>query len=394
MEKVFIVSAARTAIGKFGGTLKDVVPGELGTIAAKAAIERSASDVSAHVDEVIIGNVLGAGYGMNIARQICLGASLPVTTPSYTINKVCGSGLKSVTLAAQAIASGENQMILAGGVENMSAANFIALGARWGNKLGHAGLIDLILQDGLTDIFNNCHMGITAENLAEKYEISREAQDKFALASQQKAHAAMTAGHFKDEITSVPLMKRGQQIGEFNTDEYVRSDASLDSLSALKPAFKKEGTVTAGNASGINDGSAMLLLASEKKVAELGLKPLAEVVGWASAGVAPEVMGIGPVEAVKKVCTKTGISLDQIEMIESNEAFAAQALAVDKLLEWDTSKVNLSGGAIALGHPIGASGARILVTLLYGLKREGKSLGLATLCVGGGQGVAIVVRAV
>ena len=388
MSKVLVLSAKRTAIGSFGGALKGYKPQDMGSACAKACLEESGSP---KVEEVIIGNVLGAGYGMNIARQVCLGAGLDNSVPAYTINKVCGSGLKAVSLAASMIKSGEAGAVLAGGTESMSGAAFVSLKSRWGARLGNSDLNDLILQDGLTDVFDNCHMGITAENLAEKYSITREEQDKFALESQQKAAAAMDADWFDSEILTLPLMKRGKQIGEFSVDEYPRKDASLESLAKLRAAFKPDGTVTAGNASGINDGAATLILSNEDSVGDA--KPIAEVLGWASAAVPPEIMGIGPVEAVKKLVKQSGIELSDVDLIESNEAFAAQALSVNKLLEWDTDKVNIAGGAIALGHPIGASGARILTTLIHQLRRENKELGIATLCVGGGQGVAVLVKA-
>jgi len=397
MSKVFIASAARTAIGNFGGALLKSSPVELGRVAALEALKRaginsdSAQDV--RVDEVISGNVLGAGHGMNMSRQVALRAGLPVSTPAYTVNKVCGSGLKAVTLAANEIASGQAEIILAGGTESMSQAGFISMHSRWGSRLGHAALADLILQDGLTDVFHSCHMGITAENLAQRFEISRQAQDQFACDSQKKAVHAISQGWFKDEIAPVAIAGKAKGTTmPFEVDEYPRAETNLESLAKLNPAFKKDGTVTAGNASGINDGAAYLVLASESALKKLGATPLAEVVGWASGAVEPEVMGIGPVEAVRKLCNKTGVSLGSIDLIEANEAFAAQALAVNKLLEWDTNRVNVCGGAIALGHPIGASGARILVTLLYQMKRLGKRTGIATLCVGGGQGIAVMVK--
>ncbi|MDZ4784714.1 MAG: acetyl-CoA C-acyltransferase, partial [bacterium] len=362
-EKIFLVAGKRTAIGKFGGTLLDISPAELGKITARATIASSGDEVliGARVNEVIIGNVLGAGHGMNIARQICLGAGLPITTPAYLLNKVCGSGLKAVVLACQGILCGDSELVLAGGVESMSQTVFVSKTARWGAKLGNVEMQDLILQDGLTDVFNSCHMGITAENLATKYNISRKDQDAFALESQKRALLAISSGFFKEEICPVPLMKRGKQVGEFLTDEHPRADTTIETLSSLKPAFKPDGSVTAGNASGINDGAATVLLASEGCVKNLGLKPMAEIIGWASSGVEPEIMGIGPVSAVQKLCNKTGVAISQVDLFEANEAFASQALAVSRSLELDPLKVNISGGAIALGHPIGASGARVLV---------------------------------
>lgn len=393
MERAFLLSAARTAIGSFGGSLQDIGPGELGAIVVREVLKRAGLAESAVVDEVIMGNVLGAGHGMNVARQSCLKAGLAVSTPSYTVNKVCGSGLKAVTLAATEIATGNAHCIVAGGTESMSQAAFVSMSSRWGSRLGNAELKDLILSDGLTDVFHSCHMGITAENLAERYSLTRAAQDEFALQSQRKTQAALEAGHFKEEITPVPIIKRGTQVGTFEIDEHPRKNTTLEALSALRPAFKKDGTVTAGNASGINDGAAAVVVASEKFIASSTVNPLAEIIGWASGAVEPHVMGIGPVEAVRRLLTRANVTLSDLDLIESNEAFAAQSLAVTKLLEWDSSKVNICGGAIALGHPIGASGARILVTLAHQLRRNNGKLGLATLCVGGGQGIAILIRA-
>lgn len=394
MKEIFIVAAKRTAIGKFGGSLVEASPTELGVVALKGALESTgkAEAIKGKVDEVIIGNVLGAGQGMNIARQVCLKSGLPVSVPSFGVNKVCGSGLKSVMLGCQSIALGDAKIVAVGGTESMSQAGFISMGSRWGAKLGHSELRDLILQDGLTDVFHSCHMGIQAENLAAKYNISRQDQDAFALESQRRAAAAISAGIFKDEISPFALMKRGKQVGEFSVDEHGRADTTLESLAGLKPAFKPDGSVTAGNASGINDGAAMCIVASGDAVKEHGLKPLARVVGWSSAALEPEFMGMGPVGAVQNLCGKTGIKVNQVDLFEANEAFAAQALAVSRALELDSTKVNISGGAIALGHPIGASGARVLVTLVHALNRTQKKYGVATLCVGGGQGVAMMIE--
>lgn len=394
MKEIFIVAAKRTAIGKFGGSLVEASPTELGVVALKGALESTgkAEAIKGKVDEVIIGNVLGAGQGMNIARQVCLKSGLPVSVPSYAVNKVCGSGLKSVMLGCQSIALGDAKIVAAGGTESMSQVGFISMGSRWGAKLGHSELRDLILQDGLTDVFHSCHMGITAENLASKYNISRQDQDAFALESQKRAAAAISSGIFKDEISPFALMKRGKQVGEFSVDEHGRADTTLESLAGLKPAFKPDGSVTAGNASGINDGAAICIVASGDTVKEHGLKPLARVVGWSSAALEPEFMGMGPVGAVQNLCAKTGIKVGQVDLFEANEAFAAQALAVSRALELDSTKVNISGGAIALGHPIGASGARVLVTLVHALNRTQKRYGVATLCVGGGQGVAMMIE--
>jgi len=393
-EKIFIVAAKRTAIGKFGGTLVDVSPAQLGTIATKATlVSAGASDkLNNAISEVIIGNVLGAGHGMNIARQICLNSGLPVSVPAFTISKVCGSGLKAVTLACQSIALSEAEVVVAGGVESMSQAPFVSASTRWGAKLGNAELKDLILQDGLTDVFHSCHMGITAENLAAKFNITREDQDAFALESQRRAKVAIEDGSFKEEIAAVPLMKRGKQVGEFLVDEHPRFDTTIESLKSLKPAFKSDGSVTAGNASGINDGAAILLVASETATKKYDLTPMAEIVGWASSALEPEIMGLGPVGAVQKLCQKTGVKLSEVDIIEANEAFASQSLAVSRALELDPKRVNVWGGAIALGHPIGASGARVLVTLVHALKKSNAKTGIATLCVGGGQGIAVMIR--
>lgn len=393
-SKVYIASAARTAIGGFGGSLVDTGPAELGAVAAKAALERAKFTDKPALDEVIVGNVLGAGHGMNIARQVCLRAGISISTPAYTVNKVCGSGLKAVNLAASEISSGNCDCVLAGGVESMSQAAFVSLSARWGARMGHAELKDLMIQDGLSDVFNACHMGVTAENIAEQFKISRADQDAFAASSQAKAQEAISKGYLKAEITAVPLFKRGKQIGTFEVDEHPRAGVSVEALAALKPAFKKDGSVTAGNSSGINDGAAFLILASESALRARALTPIAEVVGWASAGVEPAIMGTGPIEAVKKLLAKTKTKISDIDLIEANEAFAVQALAVNRALELNPDLVNVCGGAIALGHPIGASGARILVTLVHQLKRLNKTLGLATLCIGGGQGIATLIKRV
>jgi acetyl-CoA C-acetyltransferase len=396
MNKVFIVSATRSAIGNFGGTLIGTSPAELGRVVAQGALEKTFGSRAegATVDEVIVGNVLGAGHGMNIGRQVCLRSGLPVGVPAYTVNKVCGSGLKAITLGAQAIALGDAEAVLAGGVESMSQAPFTTLGARWGARLGHLSLNDAMINDGLTDVFHGYHMGITAENLAERFGITRHEQDQYAAESQRRAGIAIASGWFKEEIAPVLIEQRGKDPLRFEVDEYVRGTTTVEGLAKLKPAFKKDGTVTAGNASGINDGAAFVVLMSERRVNELNLTPLAELVGWASSGVEPEIMGIGPVEAVKAVCRKTKLEVGAFDLVEANEAFAVQALAVARALELSPDRTNIGGGAIALGHPIGASGARIVVTLLHHLRRTGKSLGLATLCVGGGQGIAAVVRSV
>lgn len=390
MRDVYIVAAKRSPIGSFGGSLASLTPAQLGSQVARAVLAQVAGSNDS-VGEVIVGNVLAAGHGMNIARQVSLGAGLPVEVPAYTVNKVCGSGLKAVTLGATAIASGEQESVLVGGVESMSQAGFVSLSSRWGAKMGHQQLVDLMINDGLTDVFGSCHMGITAENLAKQFDISRAAQDSYAALSQARAAAAQAAGHFDSEISAIEISsKKGTTT--VDRDEYIRADTTVESLAKLKPAFDKNGTVTAGNASGINDGAAFVLLMSKDEVAATGSTPIARIVASAAAGVSPEVMGIGPVAAVRKLLKTTGISLDQITTIEANEAFAVQALAVAKELELDAERTNSWGGAIALGHPIGASGARVLVTLLSRMVSSQSKYGLATLCIGGGQGIAVMVE--
>lgn len=390
MKEVVIVSACRTAIGKFGGSLKDVPATELGAIVIEEAIKRAGID-KAIVDEVVMGNVLQAAQGQNPARQAMIKAGLPVETPAMTINKVCGSGLRCVSLAAQMIKAGDADVIVAGGMENMSAAPYAVPKARYGYRMGNGVLVDTMIKDGLWDAFNDYHMGITAENVAEQFGVSREDQDALGARSQQKACEAIKSGAFKDQIVPVVIHgKKGDTV--FDTDEFPREGTTVESLAKLKPAFKKGGTVTAGNASGINDGAAAFVVMSAEKAAELGLKPMAKVVSYASAGVDPSIMGIGPVPSSRKALEKAGLTADDLSLIEANEAFAAQSVYVVRELGLDMSKVNIHGGAIALGHPIGASGARILVTLLYGLKEVGGKYGLATLCIGGGQGTACIVE--
>ena len=390
MREVVIVSAARTPIGSFNGSLAPFSAPELGAIAIRAAVERAGIKPE-QVDEVIMGNVLQAGLGQNPARQAAIKAGLPVETPSLTINKVCGSGLKAVNLAAQAILAGDADIIVAGGMESMTNAPFVLDKARWGYRMGDGKFIDVMIKDGLWDAFNNYHMGITAENVAEQYGLTREAQDEAAAASQQKAVAAIEAGAFKEEIVPVVIKgKKGDTV--FDTDEYPRAGTTADALAKLKPAFKKDGTVTAGNASGINDGGSAVVVMSRDKADELGLKPLAKIIGYGSGGVDPSVMGLGPVPATKQALKKAGITVEALDLIEANEAFAAQWLAVGKELGFDASKINVNGGAIALGHPIGASGNRILVSLLYAMQKRGAKRGLATLCIGGGQGAATIVE--
>ncbi|MBY2475939.1 acetyl-CoA C-acetyltransferase [Clostridioides difficile] len=390
MKNVVIVSAVRTPIGSFGGVFKNTSAVQLGTIVVKEAISRIGLNLS-EIDEVIIGNVLQAGLGQNVSRQIALNAGIPNSVPSYTVNKLCGSGLKSVQLAAQSISSGENDVVIAGGTENMSQAPYIVPTARFGSKMGNITMVDSMLTDGLIDAFNQYHMGITAENIATKFEFTREMQDNLALESQNKAEKAIKSNRFKDEIVPVDILVRRGKVETIDTDEYPKFGMTFEGLSKLKPAFKKDGTVTAGNASGINDGAAMLILMSQQKADELGIKALAKIESYASAGVEPEIMGTGPIPATRKALGKAGLNINDIDLIEANEAFAAQALAVKNKLQIDSSKLNVNGGAIALGHPIGASGARILVTLLYEMQKRKAKTGLATLCIGGGQGISMVV---
>ena len=392
MGEIVIASACRTAIGTFGGTLKDVPAAELGALVVKEAVKRAGIKPE-QVDEVIFGNVLQAGLGQNIARQVTLKAGLPIETTAMTINIVCGSGLKSVALAANQILAGESEIVVCGGTENMSAAPYAIPSARWGARMNNNKIVDVMVNDGLWDAFNQYHMGITAENVAEQYGLTREMQDEFAVASQTKAEAAIKAGKFKDEIVPVVIHgKKGDVV--FDTDEHPKFGTTIEKVAKLKPAFKKDGgTVTAANASGINDSAAALVVMTKEKAEELGIKPLATIVSYATGGVDPSVMGIGPVPACRKAMAKAGLTINDIDLIEANEAFAAQSLAVARDLEFDMSKVNVNGGAIALGHPIGASGARILVTLLYEMqKREDVKTGLATLCIGGGQGQCLIVR--
>ena len=390
-EQVVIVSATRTAIGSFNGSLKDVPATKLGATVIEAALAQ-ANVAPALVEEVIMGNVLQAGLGQNPARQASLLAGLPESVPAMTINKVCGSGLKAIHLAFQAIKSGEAEIIVAGGMENMSQAPYVLSGARTGLRMGDQPLVDTIIKDGLECAFNDYHMGITAENLAEQYTISREAQDQFAATSQQKASQAIEADRFQAEITPVEIPQRKGDPVVFAEDEFPRAGTTAESLARLRPAFKKDGTVTAGNASGINDGAAAVVVMSARKAKELGLTPLVEIVANGTSGVDPSIMGIGPVKAVGQALQKAGLELDAIDVIEANEAFAAQSLAVDAELQFDPAKLNRNGGAIALGHPIGASGTRIMVTLIHEMLRTGESHGLATLCIGGGQGIATIVK--
>ncbi|VVB52490.1 3-ketoacyl-CoA thiolase [uncultured archaeon] len=391
MKNVVIASATRTAIGKFGGSLKDFNPAQLGCVVLKEALKRG-NMAGSDVNEVIMGNVLSAGHGQNVARQAAVAAGIPVEVSSFSVNKVCGSGLKSIVLGTQAIMLGDADVVLAGGMESMSNTPYALKKARWGAKMGNDELVDLMVHDGLWDIFNNYHMGITAENVAAKFGISRDEQDDLSAKSQNKAEAAINAGKFRDEIVPVPVpVPKGEPV-LFDTDEFPRFGTTKESLAKLKSAFKKDGTVTAGNASGINDGAAALLLMSEEKAKEKGIVPLATIKSYGLSGVAPDIMGTGPINASKKALQRANLSVSQLDLIEANEAFAAQSIAVNRELGLDPEKVNVNGGAIALGHPIGASGARILVTLLHELKRRNGTYGLATLCIGGGQGIAVVVK--
>lgn len=391
MREVVILSGVRTAIGTFGGTLQNVRAGDLGAVVIKEAIKRAGISLDT-VDEVIMGNVLQAGQGQNPARQAAMKAKLDTKVPAMTVNKVCASGLKAVVLAAQAIMCEDADVIVAGGMENMNLAPHILHKARYGYRMGHGELIDSMISDGLWCIFNDVHMGITAENLAELYGITREEQDEFAARSQQKAEKAIAEGRFEDEIVPVEIPQRKGDPIVFSRDEHPRPGTTKEKLASLRPAFKKDGTVTAGNASGINDGAAALVIASKDKASELGIKPMATVKAYASSGVEPKVMGIGPVSATRKALAKAGLNLDDIDIIEANEAFAVQSLAVGRELGWDIDKVNVNGGAIALGHPIGASGARILVTLLHEMIKRDVRFGLATLCIGGGMGLSVIVE--
>lgn len=390
-KEIVLAGACRTALGKFGGTLTNTPAVELGAIVIKEAIRRAGIKPE-DVDEVLMGNVLQAGLGQSPARQAAVKAGIPVEVPALTINNVCGSGLKVVNMAAAMIEAGEADVMVVGGMENMSAAPYAMPQARFGYRMNDGKLVDVMIKDGLWDAFNDYHMGITAENVAEKYGITREMQDEFSAWSQQKCEVAQKAGKFDEEIVPVPV-KVKKEVVEFKVDEFPRQGVTAEGLAKLKPAFKKDGTVTAANASGINDGAAALVIMTAEKAKELGVKPMAKFVAGASVGVDPSIMGVGPVYATRKVLKKAGMDLDQIDLIEANEAFAAQSVAVANELGLDKSKVNVNGGAIALGHPIGASGCRILVTLLYELKHSGKKTGLATLCIGGGMGVATIVEA-
>jgi acetyl-CoA C-acetyltransferase len=391
MTDIVIVAAARTAVGKFGGTLAKTPASELGATVIRALLQRSGLS-GEQVGEVILGQVLTAGMGQNPARQAVIKSGLPMAVPGMTINKVCGSGLKAVMLAAQAVRDGDSEIVIAGGQENMSMSPHVVLGSRDGQRMGDWKMIDSMITDGLWDVYNQYHMGITAENVAKQYGITREQQDALALASQQKAAAAQEAGRFADEIVPVTIPQRKGDPLVFAADEFINKKTSAEALAGLKPAFDKAGSVTAGNASGINDGAAAVMVMSAAKAAALGLKPLARIASYASAGLDPKIMGMGPVPAARKALERAGWKPADLDLLEINEAFAAQACAVHKEMGWDTSKVNVNGGAIAIGHPIGASGCRILVTLLHEMQKRDAKKGIASLCIGGGMGVALTLE--
>ncbi|HOM88434.1 MAG TPA: acetyl-CoA C-acetyltransferase, partial [Spirochaetota bacterium] len=387
MKDVVIASIVRTPVGTFGGALKDVSAVDLGVIVVREAVKRAGLSPQ-QVENVILGNVLQAGLGQNTARQVLIHAGMPHEVPAMTINKVCASGLRSISMAAQIIKAGDAEIIVAGGIENMSASPFALPKARWGYRMGDDKIVDIMIKDGLWDAFNQYHMGITAENVAERWKLTREELDQFSLASQTKAEAAIKSGRFKDEIVTVVIKdKKGEKI--FDTDEHPRFGTTLEALSKLKPSFKKDGMVTAGNASGINDGAAAAVVMSADKAKELGIKPLCRIASYASAGVDPAIMGTGPIPASRKALAKAGWKVQDLDLIEANEAFASQAVVVNKEMGWDISRVNVNGGAIAIGHPIGASGARILTTLIHEMIKRDARKGIATLCIGGGQGCAV-----
>ncbi|MDO4472907.1 MAG: acetyl-CoA C-acetyltransferase [Bacillota bacterium] len=392
MREVVIVGAARTAIGKFGGTLKNVPTRTLGAVCIEEALKRAGVEKD-QVDEVIMGCVLQGGLGQNVARQMMLDAGLPVETPCFTLNKVCGSGLRAVSLAAQMIKAGDADIVVAGGAENMSATAYAMKDARWGARMNNTTMTDMMVNDGLWDAFNQYHMGITAENVAEQYGITREELDEFSVISQNRAEAAIEAGKFKDEIVPVTIPQRKGDPIVFDTDEHLTKGSTMEKVAKLKPAFKRDGgIVTAANASGINDSGAAVVVMSKEKADELGIKPLCTIKSYASGGVDPSIMGVGPVPACRKALDKAGITVDDLDLIEANEAFAAQSIAVRRDLGFDPEKVNVNGGAIALGHPIGASGCRILITLIYEMMKRDAKTGLATLCIGGGMGTTVIVE--
>ncbi|MDU1312755.1 MAG: acetyl-CoA C-acetyltransferase [Clostridium septicum] len=391
MREVVIVSAVRTPIGSFGGSLKDVSVADLGATVIKEAVAR-AGIKGEQVEEVLMGNVIQAGLGQNVTRQAAVRAGLPVEIPAMTINKVCGSGLRTVALAAQMIKAGDADVVVAGGIENMSSAPYLLRTARWGQRMGDGKMVDSMINDALWESFNNYHMGVTAENIAKQWNITREEQDEFALQSQLKAEKAIKEGRFKDEIVPVLIPQRRGEPKVFDTDEFPRFGSTIEGMKKLKPAFIKDGTVTAGNASGINDGAAAFVVMSADKAKELGVKPLAKIISYGQRGLDPAIMGYGPFHATKKALEVSGLKIEDLDLIEANEAFAAQSIAVARDLNFDMSKVNVNGGAIALGHPVGASGARILVTLLYEMQKRDAKKGLATLCIGGGMGTAMIVE--
>ncbi len=391
MKEVVIASIVRTPIGSFGGSLKTVPAVDLGVIAIKEAMKR-AGITGDQVQNVIMGHVLQAAQGQNTARQALIKAGIPQEVPAMTLNKVCASGLRAISMAAQIVKAGDEDIIVAGGMENMSMAPYALNSARYGYRMGNNDIMDVMINDGLWDAFNDYHMGITAENVGEQWKLKREELDKFSLGSQQKAEAAITSGRFKDEIIPVEVPQRKGDPKIFDTDEHPKSGTSLESLARLKPAFKKDGIVTAGNASGINDGAAAAVIMSAEKAKELGIEPLAKIVSYASAGVDPAIMGTGPIPSTRKCLERAGWTVDDLDLIEANEAFATQALAVNRELGWNTDIVNVNGGATALGPPIGASGARIITTLVYEMKKRGAKKGLATLCIGGGMGHAIAIE--
>ena len=393
MREVVIVSAVRTAIGSFGGSLKDIPAAELGSIVIKEAVNRAGIKPEL-VEEVVMGNVIQAGQGQNVARQAAVKAGLPVEVPAMTINKVCGSGLRCVALAAQMIKAGDCDVVIAGGMENMSSAPYAMPGARWGQRMGDGKMVDTMIKDALWDAFNDYHMGVTAENIAKEWELTREMQDEFAVNSQLKAEKAIKDGKFVDEIVPVVIPQRKGEPKVFDQDEFPRFGSTIEKMAKLRPSFIKDGTVTAANASGINDGAAAFVIMSAEKAKELSIKPMAKIVSYGSKGLDPAIMGYGPFHATKKALEVAGLTVEDMDLIEANEAFAAQSLAVAKDLNFDMEKVNVNGGAIALGHPVGASGARILVTLLHEMEKRDAKKGLATLCIGGGMGTALVVERV
>ncbi len=391
MTEVVIVAARRSPLGSFGGSLKGISAVDLAATVLKETLKDINLDPK-EVNEVILGNVLSAGLGQNVARQVSMHAGLPQETPALTINKVCGSGLKTIMLGAQSIMTGDNEVVVVGGTENMSRSGFVSNDARWGARMGNSEMVDTMLKDGLTDAFSGIHMGITAENIAEKFGFTREQQDELAAASQQKAEAAVKSGRFKEEIVPIEIPQRRGDAVIFDTDEFPRFGSTVETLGKLRPAFKKDGTVTSGNASGINDGAAILVLMSKEKAEALNMTPLVTIASYASSGVDPKIMGTGPIPSTKKALAKAGMTVEDLELVEANEAFAAQALSVVTELGLNMETVNVNGGAIALGHPIGASGARVAVTLIHEMLKRDSKTGLATLCIGGGQGVSLIVK--